>query len=126
MMEQLSMSDALFPRIERDPREECVKWLTEKRGCPQEVVPLVNRIFDEFPRWEAFDRAKAFADLFRNASGEADVMAERLGMFDHGIGYHQLWDRCWAMRQGLTLDEAARVIKWDYRRSVPVYMEVLA
>ena len=122
MTQQLSMYKMLFPPVEIDPCEYCTEWLLNTRGCSDYAVPIIARLFAEFGRG-GFDRAKALPHLCGDSQVEGLSIydAERLGFFDSSIDYHLLWDRLWAMRQGVSYDDAMRMTCWDYSAKAPIY-----
>ena len=120
----------LFPASERENTREgmrdfCLDWLCRYHGCNRrDIAPVVKRLYEEFPSWEAFDRAK----VLRHVNGKRKVRGWRvedaeavLGIFDHSIDYHVCWDRAQAAWQGVSKGDVARVIDFDYRRKVPVF-----
>ena len=122
----------LFPeeRAQRSPMEECVSWLTDERGCDESRVrPLVEQCYRAFRRSEAFDRARELEHFYGEHAVPrlAACPPALMGMFDPGIDYHTLWDRCWAARW-VPLREAMEVSRWHYNfrhdpyTGAPVYV----
>ena len=109
----------LFPekRKEREsPLEECVRWLTDACGCDEERIrPLATTCFEMFDAAEAFSRARELEHFYgKRATPRLQACPPSLmGMFDGGIDYHTLWDRCWAARW-VPLREAMEVKCWNY------------
>jgi hypothetical protein len=123
---QLSLDAALYPTHEHTTGywvDWCVEWLVDVRGCTDAVVPYVRRLYEEFERGEAFDRASALIDL--NGDGRrgdwslADV--DVLGVYDHTVDYHVCWDRAWAAEKGLARDRVRHLVEWDYSKDGPVF-----
>lgn len=128
-MEQLSFPD-LFPvpldhlartmanevRMRSRSEHDCISWLVGTHGCGFEVVQYVERLYREFWRGEAFDRAKVLTSIC-GAHGEdgwtlAD--AEYIGLYDHTIDYHVLWDRGWAIHMLAPRELVPRIWKCGY------------
>lgn len=104
-----------------DPAEDIIAWLVESHSCDEgDVRPVVERLFREFPKNEAIGRAKALTSFFGKHAAERlrGTDPGALGMFDADIGYHVLWDRCWAARW-IPLGEASRVSVWNYNYASP-------
>lgn len=107
----------LFPSDRKSPYDasDRIEELVEA-GCPRGVVePMVRDLYLLFRPPEAYDRSVAIAYIYgrrpvRNLVGCDPVM---LGVFDRGIDYHVLWDRCWAAHW-VPLAEALRVRMWHY------------
>ena len=127
---------------ERPVREkENLTWLVSIHGCDEEpTAEILHRLYDIFPRGEAFERSKVLPIAFgklrfgfdgggKNSESELGldnpnegmrwkVGAEELetiyGIFDPGIDYHTVWDREWASRHGMSKEDVARLVKWDY------------
>ena len=115
--------DMLFekPKPDKPLPEKCIDWLVDIHGCPREkVAPRIERLFAEFGR-DAWDRAKAYPALCgKNAIPGYDVSDDEwLGVFDRELDYHTVWDRVWAARQGLQMEEVARLRFWDYTHKKP-------
>ena len=115
--------DMLFekPKPDRTPPEKCIDWLVDIHGCPREkIASRVERIFAEFGR-DAWDRAKAYAHLCGKAAipGYDVTDDDWLGVFDHEIDYHTVWDRLWAARGGLPKKDVADLLFWDYTHQKP-------
>lgn len=118
MSAQLEIPDLLFaPQdYDDDPAGMCIEWLCDVRGCTDEVRPYVMRLFAEFPRCEAFDRAKAFTHLCGDCAEVGWTLADAklLGVYDHYISYHTLWDRCWAIHMLVPRELVPQVWKCGY------------
>lgn len=109
----------LFPeerQEDRSPEDLCVSWLVETHGCDEgRVRPLVAQLYRQFGDAEAFDRAKALACFYGTHATQRlrACPPSIMGVFDQGIDYHTLWDRCWAARW-VPLQEALEVASWRY------------
>ena len=118
-MEQLTIPDLFFvpPSTPDEPCQKCLAWLTGTHGCIQDAVPYVTRLYDEFNRMQAFDRAKVFPTLCgrHRVDGWGLEDAEHIGVFDHGItDYHVLWDRDWAIKMLVPKELVPKVWKCGY------------
>jgi hypothetical protein len=123
---QLSLDSALYTPHEHTDGYWvgwCVEWLVDVRGCTDAVVPYVRRLYAEFKRVEAFDRAKSLIALDGDGlCGDwslADV--DVLGVYDHAADYHVCWDRAWAAEKGLARDRVRHLVGWDYSKDVPSF-----
>ena len=125
-MEQLAFPDLCLAPIEQIAREEreqasqvgarvrsIFDWLVRTHRCDEGVMPYVERLCREFGRSEAVDRAKALVTLCM-ADGWGPQDAELVGVFDHGIDYHVLWDRDWAIKMLVPRELVPRVWKCGY------------
>lgn len=118
-MEQLAIPKTFFepPSESDDPCRMCLDWLTDKMGCSPFIEPYVTRLFEEFGRMEAYDRAKVLKALDGRlrVDGWGLDDAEYIGVFDHGIDdYHVLWDRSWAIRMCVSRELVPKVWKCGY------------
>lgn len=106
--------------------EFCMDWLCKYYDCSRdEITPLVERLYNEFSRWEAFERSKVLKDCHGKHQIHGWSLQDAVdvcGIFDHSIDYHTCWDRAWAGRNGFTKEEAANVIEWDYHKKEPIFM----
>lgn len=99
----------------------CVSWLVETHGCDERRVrPLVAQLYRQFGDAEAFDRAKALACFYGTHATQRlrACPPSIIGVFDQGIDYHTLWDRCWAAKW-VPLREAMEVKCWNYNYREP-------
>lgn len=114
----------LFPdesTASKTPMEECLSWLVEQCGCDEaRIRPLVEQCYRMFGRVEAFDRARELEHFYgKHATPRLEACPPALmGMFDQGIDYHTLWDRCWAAKW-VPLVEAMEVKVWHYNYRQP-------
>ena len=104
MIEQLSIP-GLFGPAERkpaqSPEESCIDWLMRVHDCSESVIPYVKRLFENFPRAQAWDRAKVLTSLCgkHKRQGWSLADAEYIDLFSTSIvDYHVLWDRSWAIQ----------------------------
>lgn len=96
---------------------DCISWLVGTHGCGFEVVPYVHRLFREFGRGEAFDRAKVLVNIcgMHHMDGWGLEDAEYIGLYDHTItDYHVLWDRGWAISMLVPRELVPKVWKCGY------------
>lgn len=118
------MALSLFPEErseEKSPLESCISWLIDVGGCEEgRIRPLATQCFEMFGRSEAFDRARELEHFYgKHAAPRLRACPPSLmGMFDRGIDYHTLWDRCWAARW-VPLREAMEVKCWHYNYRQP-------
>ena len=129
-MQQLAIPDHYFVPLSqlaraidkelrsRDKAEhDCIAWLIGAHGCSYEVVPYVERLFREFNRVEAWNRAHVLDKLTgaHCVDGWSIDDAEYIGLYDHTItDYHVLWDRGWAIAMLVPRELVQRVWRCDY------------
>lgn len=92
-------------------------------GCDEgRVRPLVEELFRKFGNVEGTDRAQCLAYFYgtgRHAIPRLQACPPCLiGIFDEGIDYHTVWDRCWAARW-IPLQEVFEVMEWHYNYREP-------
>ena len=94
----------------------CIDWLISVHKCGQDVVRYVNRLFNEFDRLEAFERAKVLVNINGSrCDGWNMGDAEYIGAFDHDIDdYHVIWDRGWAISNGAPREIVPKVWSCTY------------
>ena len=93
---------------------DCICWLMGEHGCGIGVIPYVERLFREFGRVEAWDRANALSHL-EHSDGWSLEDAEYIGIYDHTISdYHVLWDRSWAISMLVPKELVPKVWKCGY------------
>lgn len=101
-------------------------------GCDEgRIRPLAEELFRRFGNVEGVDRARCLAYFY--GDGRHAVTRLRacppslIGIFDSGIDYHTVWDRCWAARW-IPLQEVFKVAAWHYGQyrkpytGAPVYV----
>ena len=127
-MEQLSFPDLYFTPLEEialtvhdevrgSGENACIAWLVKTNGCPDAVAPLARRLFAEFERVEAWNRAHALVNLSHAPAEDGWSLrdAERIGLFDHSIAdYHVIWDRGWAINMLVPRELVPKVFRCDY------------
>ena len=109
-MEQLRLD--LFPQPERDRVAEWRVWLVKTNHVDEKFMPVYDRLLDMFPFWEACERSKAMRSL------SDDVTPDDLGLFT-AEDYHTCWDRSWALRNGLPVEQVREIQAWDYTKGQP-------
>lgn len=129
-MEQLAIPDTCYVplsqlrrTIDKELRRrskaehECIAWLIGAHGCSYEVLPYVERLFREFNRVEAWNRAHVLDKLTgaHCVDGWSIDDAEYIGLYDHTItDYHVLWDRGWAIAMLVPRELVPKVCGCDY------------
>lgn len=108
----------LFPDDGEDgfPSDRCVGWLVGTYGCEEaRVRPLVDDLFSLFGVSEGFERAKVLGYFYGDDAHSVPRLRacppSAIGVFDRGLDYHAVWDRCWAARW-VPLREAFEVREW--------------
>lgn len=72
-----------------------------------------------------FERTKSIRDVaefIRDGRIDPPSMFKacyEVGIFDDGVDYHTCWDRCWAVKQGMSWCDALTIYEWDYSRREP-------
>lgn len=125
-MEQLAIPDSYFAPVSElahqaseleESERHCIDWLLNTHGCSSAVVPYVKRLFSEFSRSEAWDRAHTLLNIcgVHGADGWSLADAEYIGLFDHTIpDYHILWDRGWAITMQVPRELVPKVWRCSY------------
>ena len=110
----------LFPE-ERPKRKSPLERMMDGLiacGCEEgRVRPLVEELFRKFGNVEGTSRARCLAYFYgtgRHAIPRLQACPPCLiGIFDEGIDYHAVWDRCWAAKW-IPLQEVFEVAGWHY------------
>lgn len=109
------------PRI-RSALETCMESLLEAGCDEQRVRPMAEFLFSRFGNVEGLDRAHCLAYFYgtgRHAVPRLQACPPALiGLYDEGLDYHTIWDRCWAARW-IPLQEALEVMEWHYNYRKP-------
>lgn len=125
-MEQLAIPDSYFAPVSElahqaseleESERHCIDWLLNTHGCSSAVVPYVKRLFSEFSRSEAWDRAHLLLNLcgVRGENGWSLADADYVGLYDHTIpDYHILWDRGWAITMQVPRELVPKVWRCSY------------
>lgn len=129
-MEQLEIPFPLFSLARQvkeavnameEAEHDCICWLMGVHGLDSGVTPYVRRLFREFGRAEAWDRARVLRHL-AGTEGWCLEDAEYIGIFDHSINdYHVLWDRGWAIRMLCPRELVPKVWRCSYGGSPMFY-----
>lgn len=91
-----------------------VEWLIETHHCDRAIRSHVERLYREFDRARAMDRAKGLIALC-TVDGWSLEDAEYMGVYDHSItDYHVIWDRAWAIRMLVPRELVPKVWKCGY------------
>ena len=103
------------PKSEDDPVDSCLDWF-KTHGCAHCVEPYIARLFNEFGRSEAWSRSAIFSELCgpRQVDGWCLDDAELLGVYDHSVDYHVIWDRHWALQMLVPREFVPKVWKCGY------------
>ena len=81
------------------------------------IILMAARLFSEFSRSEAWDRAHTLLNIcgVHGADGWSLADAEYIGLFDHTIpDYHILWDRGWAITMQVPRELVPKVWRCSY------------
>ena len=101
----------LFPAPPRDHVEDTLEWMCDVHGCVRgEIEGEVRELY----------RALVH---FRNGKRCNEPLGRttprQIGVFDHGVEVHTVWDRCWAATHGLPMGQVFRLRSWDYGQKRP-------
>lgn len=124
-MEQLTLD--LWPtEVTDSPAGRFVEWAQSTHGCDDSIIPYVERAYDMFGNYEAFDRCKVLTVLngVHRVDGYGLNDTGILGVYDATIDYHTCWDRAWAVKAHVDKHLIARIKYCDYRRTYdPVFYD---
>lgn len=123
MAEQLEIPQLFMPKVTFEKGScdgsaaDCLHWLMNTMRCSPDVEPYVTRLFDEFGRVEAYDRAHILPSLCGlEQHGDWSLAdAEYVGLYDHEISdHHVIWDRHWAINMHVPRELVPKVWKCGY------------
>ena len=125
-MEQLAFPDLHLTSIEQLAQQEherakdmdarmkwLIEWLIKTHRCTRDIVPYVERLYREFSMAEAPDRAKALITLSHDEEWSL-WDAKLMGIYDHSVDYHVLWNRSWAIQMLVPMELVPKVWKCSY------------
>lgn len=123
-MNQLSLDLFQAEHRYRFDEEGTVSWLMDKHGCSEAVRPYVRGLFAEFDQVEAFERSKCLPSLdgLHQVPGwELQDGIDYYRIYSHEIDYHEVLDKAWAARHGVSKDDVYRLERWDYGSKQPIF-----
>lgn len=124
-MRQMALD--LFPTAKHDPWEGFLEWARDSKGWMPEHEHLARQVLDSCHR-DWWDRCKEIVSHCGYAGRDPSELLAA-GILDPQLHYHTVWDRAWAIRNGVPVAIVGKVAYWDYGKKLPACraarMEVL-